>query len=80
MLKLFPITNGDVVFGRHDFTYQRVLDDFPNTKFIGILTFNISPKADSELLRSLKTACANGTNAVLVTNAETISFVFRCEI
>jgi tetratricopeptide (TPR) repeat protein len=68
MLKTFPITSGDVVFGKRDFTYQRVLDDFPNTKFIGILTFNISPKADSELLRALKTACTNGTNAVLVTN------------
>lgn len=68
MLKTFPITSGDAVFGKRDFTYQRVLDDFSNTKFIGILTFNISPKADSKLLQALKTACANGTNAVLVTN------------
>lgn len=68
MLKTFPVTSGDAVFGKRDFTYQRVLDDFSNTKFIGILTFNISPKADSKLLQALKTACANGTNAVLVTN------------
>ena len=68
MLKTFPIASGDAVFGKQDFTYQRVLDDFQNTRFIGILTFNISPKADSQLLQALKMACANGTNAVLVTN------------
>lgn len=68
MLKTFPIASGDAVFGKQDFTYQRVLDDFQNTRFIGILTFNISPKTDSQLLQALKMACANGTNAVLVTN------------
>lgn len=68
MLKIFPVTSGDAVFGKQDFTYQRVLDDFPNTKFIGILTFNISKKTDSKLLQALKMACVNGVNAVLVTN------------
>lgn len=68
MLKTFPITSGDVVFGKKDFTYKRVLDDFSNTKFIGILTFNISPKNDSGLLQPLKMACARGTNAVIITN------------
>ena len=32
------------------------------------MTFNISPKSDSKLLQSLKEACMNGTNAVLITN------------
>ena len=68
MLKTFPMTSGDVVFGKQDFTYQSVLDDFPNAKFVGILTFNISKKTDSKLLQALKMACVNGVNAVLVTN------------
>ena len=67
MLKTFPITSGDVVFGKGSYTYQQVLDTFSNTSFIGILTFNIS-KEDSILLQRLKTACATGTNAVIVTN------------
>ena len=64
------ISSGDsrAVFGRNEFTYQCVLDDFKNTEFIGIMTFNISPKRDSHLLESLKTACMNGANAVVITN------------
>lgn len=56
------------VFGRGEFTYQQVLDNFSNTKFIGIITYNISPKTDSRLLQELKNACANGATAVIVTN------------
>lgn len=68
MLKTFPTTSGDVVFAKKDYAYQRVLDDSTNTKFIGILTFNISPQKDSNLLQDLKTSCAKGTNVVIVTN------------
>ena len=32
------------------------------------MTYNISPKLDSLLLDTLKTACLNGTNAIIVTN------------
>lgn len=56
------------VFGKDEFTYQCVLDDFKNAKFIGIMTFNISTASDSYLLKSLKEACANGTDAVVITN------------
>lgn len=62
------INNSRAVFGQNECVYQCVLDDFNNTKFIGIMTFNISPKADSHLLAALKTACLNGTNAVIITN------------
>jgi len=44
MLKTFPITSGDALFGKKDFTYQHILDDFSNRRFIGILTFNISKR------------------------------------
>lgn len=82
MLKTFPITSGDVMFGKGSYTYQQVLDDFSNTSFIGILTFNISSKEDSILLRRLKTACATGTNAVIVTNVPQryrTYYNFKCE-
>lgn len=81
MLKTFPITSGDVVFGKGSYTYQQVLDTFSNTSFIGILTFNIS-KEDSILLQRLKTACATGTNAVIVTNVPQryrTYYNFKCE-
>lgn len=62
------INNCCSVFGKGDFTYQCVLDDFKNAKFIGIMTYNISLKFDSYLLRLLKNACMNGANAVIITN------------
>lgn len=62
------ISNSCAVFGRNECIYQCVLDDFKNAQFIGIITYNISPRTDSELLKSLKKACANGTNAVIITN------------
>lgn len=68
MVKSVLIDNSYAVFGENECTYQCVLDDFKNAKFIGIMTFNISPKADSKLLKSLKEACKNGANAVIITN------------
>lgn len=67
-MKSISINDSRAVFGKDEYTYQCVLDDFENTKFIGIMTFNISPKADSHLLEYLKNACMNGTNTVVITN------------
>lgn len=67
-MKNISISDGQAVFGNNEFTYKCVLDDFKNAEFIGIMTFNISPKANSYLLKSLKDACKNGTNAVIITN------------
>ena len=67
MIKSSSSGDSRAVFGRNEYTYQCVLDDFPNTEFIGIMTFNISPKPYSQLLKSLKAACANGANAVIIT-------------
>lgn len=68
MLKEFETSNGKLVFGKGDFTYQCVLDDFSNAKFIGIITFNISPKLNSNLLAALKSACQEDAEAVIITN------------
>ena len=68
MMQSISISDSRAVFGKNECTYQCVLDDFKNAKFIGIMTYNISPKADSKLLKSLKEACMNGTNAVIITN------------
>lgn len=67
MINHIPIKEGYAVFGKGELTYQRVLNDFKRTKFIGIMTFNISSR-NSFLLNMLKDACANGTNAVIITN------------
>ncbi len=64
----FELDNAKVVFGQNEYLYQRVLDDFKNTSFIGIITFNISTKPDSILLSLLKDACDNGSSAVIITN------------
>lgn len=68
MIKSISISDSRAVFGKNEYTYQCVLDDFNNTEFIGVMTFNISPKADSCLLKALKDACMNGANAVIITN------------
>ena len=68
MIKEFPISEGQAVFGKGEFTYQKVLDDFLNASFIGIMTFNISPRENSHLLNALKQACQKGANATIVTN------------
>ncbi len=67
-MKTIPTNESCAVFGENESLYQCVLDDFKNAKFIGILTYNISPKSDSRLLSSLRDACLNGTNSVIVTN------------
>lgn len=67
-MEIISINDSHAVFGKNEYTYQRVLDDFKNTDFIGIMTFNISPKTDSRLLSALKDACVNGANAVIITN------------
>lgn len=67
-MNAFPLNNGHAVFGKNESLYQCVLDDFKKAKFIGILTYNISPRSDSRLLKALKDACLKGTNAVVVTN------------
>lgn len=68
IVEKYLINGGYAVFGKGEFTYQSVLDDFQNAKFIGIMTFNISPRTDSALLRSLKNACSKGANAIIITN------------
>lgn len=68
MIDIVASNNCNAVFGRNECLYQPVLDDFSNTSFIGIMTYNISPKEDSPLLQSLKEACNNGANAVIITN------------
>ncbi len=68
MIEKIEISSGEAVFGTGEYTYQRVLDDFPNAKYIGVLTFNISSKANSNLLNELKKMCHNGTDAVIITN------------
>lgn len=61
--------SGEIVIGRGDYTYRKVIDDFANTTFIGILTYNISVGSGrTELLDALKTACKNGTKVILITN------------
>ena len=67
-MNVFPLNNGHAVFGKNESLYQCVLDDFKKAKFIGILTYNISPSSESHLLKSLKDACLKGTKAVVVTN------------
>lgn len=63
------ITSGEMVIGCGEFTYQKVLDDFKNSKFIGIMTYNISTKRSStKLLNELKDACNSGTEVILITN------------
>lgn len=67
-MKSISISDSQAVFGKNECIYQRVLDDFKNSTFIGIMTFNISPNKDSRLLSALKNACLNGANAIIVTN------------
>lgn len=68
MIKNVSVENCHAVFGEKECTYQSVLDDFPKAKFIGIMTFNISTKEQSHLLKALKNACLNGTDAIIITN------------
>ena len=63
-----PFTKGTFVSYPGELNYKQVLEDFQKANTIRILTYNISPKLDSLLLDTLKTACLNGTNAIIVTN------------
>ena len=65
-MKVLPVHASNAVFGENESLYQCVLDDFRSAKFIGILTYNISSRLDSHLLKSLKDACLRGTNAVII--------------
>lgn len=67
-MNVFSVKDSRAVFGKNESLYQCVLDDFKNAKFIGILTYNISKSSGSLLLDALKSACLNGTNAVIITN------------
>lgn len=67
MLEALSVTNGEVIFGKGEYIYKRVIDDFTNANYMGILTFNIS-KTNMLLLDELSKACKNGANAVVVTN------------
>ena len=67
-MESISIDDSQAVFGRNECLYQCVLDDFENADFIGIITYNISSKSNSRLVNALKSACANGKNAVIVTN------------
>lgn len=63
-----PDISGELILGRADLTYKKVVDDFVNTTFIGIVTYNISQKEDGKLLRALKDACGTGIETILITN------------
>lgn len=41
--------NGEAIFGKGEFTYKKILEDFKNSSFIGVVTFNISAK-ENDLL------------------------------
>lgn len=60
-------TNGQFIFGKGTL-YEDVLEDFKNTKYIGILTFDITTKENSELLKLLKEASKRNVTIQLITN------------
>lgn len=59
---------GDFVIGKNECTYQRIVEDFCNSSFVGVVTYNISSKDDSKLLEALKQAAQDGSQVVLITN------------
>lgn len=59
--------SGEAVFGEGEFTYKKILDDFKNSNFIGVVTFDISVKGNV-LLEKLKNEAKKGKNIVIVTN------------
>ena len=78
LMKSISIKDSQAVFGKNECLYQCVLDDFENTEFIGIITYNISSKSNGRLANALKTACMNGKNTVVVTNIPAQSH-FLCD-
>ena len=63
-----PNVNGEMIIGKGEFAYKKVIEDFNNTSFIGILTYNISQKKDSILLQLLEKACRSNVESTLITN------------
>ncbi len=68
MFEFIESQNFEIVVGCDEYLYQRVLDDFENAEFIGIITYNISSKTNSLLLDKVKSACKNKTDAIIITN------------
>lgn len=64
----FTFRDGHFVAGIGEHTYQEVIEDFDNTEFIGITTFNISKYCDGILINALKKACEKGVCATVITN------------
>lgn len=64
----YSFREGRFVSGIGDHTYQEVIDDFDNTDFIGIISFNISKYTNGALINALKNACKNGASATVITN------------
>lgn len=64
----YTFQNGIFVAGIGEHTYQEVIEDFQNTKFIGIITFNISKYSNGILIEALKKACNDGVHATVITN------------
>ena len=64
----FEIKSGKFVAGIGEHTYQEVIDDFCNTDFIGIITFNISQSYSGNMISALKQACKKGAHATVITN------------
>lgn len=64
----YTFQNGNFVAGIGEHTYQEVIEDFQNTKFIGVITFNISKYSNGILIEALKKACNGGVHATVITN------------
>lgn len=48
-LTRIPLANATFVSGEGSLCYEDVIDDFPNAKYIDIITFNISQSQNSLL-------------------------------
>lgn len=66
-LTRIPLANATFVSGEGSLCYEDVIDDFPNAKYIDIITFNISQSQNS-LLEALKEAGKRNIPIRLVTN------------
>ena len=63
------LSDAKFVFGRGEYCYREVLDDFTNAEYINILTFNISEKNTSNmLLKRLQEAGQREISITLVSN------------
>ena len=66
-LTRIPLANATFVSSEGSLCYEDVIDDFPNAKYIDIITFNISQSQNS-LLEALKEAGTRNIPIRLVTN------------